>query len=510
MDDQGVNILETHEYHLKLLCLGVEVEKVFETIARSYIVAAGYGMVPEDAFASMLNNCHQDRSRHPEGRLLHNLETLKSKHYQDIVFKEYPSTIKSSISFRDCDVPLLYEVLCKLEEFPTCKRRYRQDLNCKNIAENHDLVCCSACLMCSKCSDLSMPCQTKSVKAALKFLKAFRDMAAYTNRQQCVEMERGDDTKRFQDTGFFIAPGCRTWNELIIFFNNSMKSLLDNLHLNIFIDDMTYGMIIKNINLVMLQKRGDYWDIYSNSISILKKKNWTLPTLQQERGSSFQIINVDCLKDWFLKNPFYYRNKTNFKALLRDFQKKALAVLMNDGMSLNNKNIKTIGYACGTNENAVIAKYDIHFNDNNSLPECYEDCFSKESLSLQQQMEEVLQQNIKEQLDLNVTVICMSWMFGSIHLTFHIYQSLGATWHDGDKNHIMEILSACNIPLNQFLLIPYTTEITFPSSQDNEPSWPVISFQVSGIDVSQIEEIRTKAQSNVRKLTYEDIEDLGK
>ena len=153
---------------------------------------------------------------HQTGSLVKNISKLQYDDYKDKIFEpvvppNIVPVVKKTISICQCDITFLYDILTKLDAFPTYIEKCRGPfMVCKDILKlgNHNRVCCHVCLLCKACwTGFGHTCIINEVRKGLNFLKKFRNMGHHIKKDTCEQIENGT-------LGYISIPNCMSWNDV--------------------------------------------------------------------------------------------------------------------------------------------------------------------------------------------------------------------------------------------------------------------------------------------------------
>ena len=243
-----------HEYQCKLYCLSLEAEYAIEKLLGFYSlqsnIAKRNGITdPNEAFTAIVTYCHKNNN---------NLRNVKKLSYQDYKQKCFdlimPIQVKTKIDIEELDITISYDFLRNLDIFPTCKDSYKKQMKCKNLAGNHNNVCCNLCMTCNNCL-LTSPCESGEIIEAVVSIKDFRNFTAHLKYLSCEKMEKGDFS-------CIKITGCLTWNDLLIKYMDAITTVLQYLStvLGISINSRCY-----NLDIIIKKSNEVYWNIYNTS-----------------------------------------------------------------------------------------------------------------------------------------------------------------------------------------------------------------------------------------------------
>ena len=491
-----------HEYQLKFLCLGYEAEYIYEKLTEHFSILACNNTTktnPQLALAYILDQYHQT------GSLVKNISKLKYDDYKNKVFEPRlvpPDVVKNIISICQCDITFLYDILTKLDAFPTYIEKRGPFMLCKDNLKpgNHNRVCCNVCLLCTACGiGFGTTCNIHKVREALTFLKDFRNMGHHIKKDTCEEIEKGT-------LGYISIPNCVSWNDVLQNFEMHTMDSLRYLRDERYITESEYKKHELNIKVVIGYDSNIFWKIYSPTISRLTIKGWSVPEIERDIVKKF-TVEIDCPDSVFLEDSNFVSIGTKLcldlgemKSVIIGFRDKATDILMRElalTSPTGNFDVLCSDFQPLPAEGTVTdllplkAEFDITFADRNKLRKCYYDFLSNESQYLWQQIKKALTDVVKKELNKDIVVKCIRWKFSSIHLTFEIFKADNIQWMASEMEDMKRIISSHSFVLDQCNFgIAYDMKVRFPLLNPKKHHCPVLTMEIHVLDDELVERVQ--------------------
>ena len=102
--------------------------------------------------------------------------------------------VKNTISICQCDITFLFDILTKLDAFPTYIEKRGPFMLCKDNLKpgNHNRVCCKIFFLCKACwIGVGQTCVIHRVRNGLIFLQKFRNLGHHIKKDTCEQIEKG-------------------------------------------------------------------------------------------------------------------------------------------------------------------------------------------------------------------------------------------------------------------------------------------------------------------------------
>ena len=455
---------------------------------------------PDKAFSLILKDYHSNK------KLLPNLRNLNM--YKGSIFLTYPTTLKNIIPIVNCDTTALYDILSSISAFPTSAEKYRKILVCKNImVKHHGVVCCQICMTCMNCQG-TVPCCSINLRNALKFLKDFRNMGAHINIDICRNIKLGNYPIPISN--------CNSWIDVLNGFKLQSKIVLNIIKNENIITLDEYEERKTNISIVLRHDSNIYFKIYSNAMTNLRTKNWTVPTLEKVHRSLEIMLDrnrknswyAGCVK-WFSDINVTRPDLAVIKKISTAFVDKSIK-LLNEEIGLKINNHDNINIFCCRHKPMpaasrdllpVTVKFNITFCNGTDLPNCYEDIFSNESDQLRQYIQQCLENAIKAELKTDILVDCVDWEIGSVHITYEIFKE-HCEWNANERELIEDIITKMDICLTEHpLCSSFTTCFPAEIEEDHFESYIFTIWVLDEKLVAPISSAIPKIKLALEKLT---------
>ena len=504
-----------HEYQLKLLCLGYEAEYIYEKLTEHFSILACNNSTtdPQSALAYILDQYHQT------GSLVRIISKLNYDDYKNKIFEPLfpPDVVKNTISICQCDITFLYDILTKLDAFPTYIEKCRAHfLRCKDKLKpgNHNRVCCKLCLLCKACwNSFGKTCIINQVRDDLTFLKHFRNMGHHIKKHTCEEIEKGT-------LGYISIPNCVSWNDVLENFEKHAIGSLRYLRDETYITEPEYRKHKLNIKAVIGFDSTIFWNVYSPTISRLAAKGWSVPEIERDIVKKF-TVEIDCPDSVFLEDSNFVLIGTKLRSdlgemesVINGFRDKVTDILIHD-LALTSPNGK-FDVLCSDfhplpEEDTVTdllplkAEFDITFAHGNKLRKCYYDFLSNESKSLWQHIKEALTDVVKKQLNKVIVVKCTRWKFSSIHLTYEIFKADNFQWTVSEMEDMKRVISSHSFVLDQCNFgTAYDMKVQFPFNPKKH-HFPVLIMEIHVLDDELVEHVQRVLPKIKSELEYKHV-----
>ena len=506
-----------HEYQLKFLCLSYEAEYIYEKLTEHFSILTCNNTTktnPQLALAYILDQYHQT------GSLVKIISKLKYDDYKNKVFEPRlvpPDVVKNIISICQCDITFLYDILTKLDAFPTYIEKRGPFMLCKDNLKpgNHNRVCCNVCLLCKACGiGFGTTCNIHKVREALTFLKEFRNMGSHIKNDTCEEIEKGT-------LGYISIPNCVSWNDVLQNFEIHTMNSLHYLKDEGYITESEYKKHVWKIKAVIDCDSEFFWTLYSRTISRLAIKGWSVPEIERVVVKKF-TVKIDCPDSVFLEESKFVLVGTKLcldlgemKSVINGFRDKAKDILIHElAITSPNENfrVRCSDFQPLPEEGTVTdlfplkAKFDITFADGIKIDECYYDFLSNESERLWQQIKKALTDVVKKELNKEIFVKCTRWKFSSIHLTFKIFKADNFQWTVSEIEDMKRIISSHSFVLDQCNFgIAYDMKVRFPLFNPKKRHCPVLTMEILVLDDELVEGVQRVLPKIKSELEYKHV-----